>query len=414
MGVLGAGGHHPLALGVPSLEVRRAVGDDHELGASRGLGRDRALGAPHVLADGHAHPHAGDLEERERCGAGSEVALLVEHRVVRQQALLVDAHDLAARADRGRVVEVTTGVDEPHHGRTPTGAGRHLVEGGAVGGDEARLEDEVLGRVAGDGELGEHGDVAAGGLGLVVGREDALDVAVEVADHRVELTQPEPDARHHPSVRVLPVAAVWEAGDVAEVVIPAKLARVVVAWEGDSGRRWLARLPSLVAELAAEWDLELDDPFEPGGNISWVAPARRRSDGVEGGAQAPAPTPRVGPGGSGARGVGRRRRRPPVRGRSPPARPADRVLPSRSPPGRRARPARGRARWARRSAPDSTPYRRPRVSPPWRRCCARGPTRSRVASRHTPGPTRAWPDGRSRRCATGPTPVRIPSCSTVT
>ncbi len=78
------------------------------------------------------------------------------------------------------------------------------------------------------------------------------------------------------------MVAFWEAGDVAEVVIPAKLARVVVAWEGDSGRKWLERLPSLVAELASEWDLELDDPFEPGGNISWVAPARRRSDGVEG------------------------------------------------------------------------------------------------------------------------------------
>jgi streptomycin 6-kinase len=68
---------------------------------------------------------------------------------------------------------------------------------------------------------------------------------------------------------------------VAEVVIPAKLAATVVDWEGDSGRAWLMRLPGLIAEVSGAWDLELHDPFEPGGNISWVAPARRRGDGAE-------------------------------------------------------------------------------------------------------------------------------------
>ena len=65
----------------------------------------------------------------------------------------------------------------------------------------------------------------------------------------------------------------------AGLVIPGKLAASVVAWEGDSGRRWLAALPRLVAEVAEAWDLEIGPPLEPGGNISWVAPARRRSDG---------------------------------------------------------------------------------------------------------------------------------------
>jgi streptomycin 6-kinase len=59
------------------------------------------------------------------------------------------------------------------------------------------------------------------------------------------------------------------------VRIPAGLAW----WESvPGGREWLAALPGLVAACAADWELELDDPYEPA-SISWVAPARRR-DGV--------------------------------------------------------------------------------------------------------------------------------------
>ena len=63
--------------------------------------------------------------------------------------------------------------------------------------------------------------------------------------------------------------------------IPPRLARTVVAWEGDRGQGWLRRLPALVAELASGWDLDVGPPFEPGGQISWVAPVRRRRDGGE-------------------------------------------------------------------------------------------------------------------------------------
>jgi streptomycin 6-kinase len=68
---------------------------------------------------------------------------------------------------------------------------------------------------------------------------------------------------------------------VAEVVIPAQLAATVVAWEGDAGRRWLDRLAAIVTALADEWDLDVGPPFEPGGNISWTAPVRRRVDDRE-------------------------------------------------------------------------------------------------------------------------------------
>ena len=59
--------------------------------------------------------------------ARSEVALLVEHRVVGQHALAVHARSSPSGAHRGRVVEVATGVDEAHDGRAPPGAGGDLA-----------------------------------------------------------------------------------------------------------------------------------------------------------------------------------------------------------------------------------------------------------------------------------------------
>jgi streptomycin 6-kinase len=75
--------------------------------------------------------------------------------------------------------------------------------------------------------------------------------------------------------------SVWEAGRVGDLHIPAKLAATAVAWEGNLAREWLARLPGLVTEVAEQWDLEVGSPLEPGGNISWVAPVRRRTDGLD-------------------------------------------------------------------------------------------------------------------------------------
>ena len=37
---------------------------------------------------------------------------------------------------------------------------------------------------------------------------------------------------------------------------------------------WLAELPDTVRTLAARWSLTLGPPFQPGGEVSWVAPAR--------------------------------------------------------------------------------------------------------------------------------------------
>src|SRR5947209_15663336 len=42
---------------------------------------------------------------------------------------------------------------------------------------------------------------------------------------------------------------------------------------GPAQAAWLAALPDRVEELAARWRLHVGEPFEPGGNCAWVAPA---------------------------------------------------------------------------------------------------------------------------------------------
>jgi streptomycin 6-kinase len=54
-------------------------------------------------------------------------------------------------------------------------------------------------------------------------------------------------------------------------VIPDDLARAA-AKEGRGD--WLAELPALVARIAADWQIEVGDPFLPGGATAWVALAR--------------------------------------------------------------------------------------------------------------------------------------------
>jgi streptomycin 6-kinase len=45
---------------------------------------------------------------------------------------------------------------------------------------------------------------------------------------------------------------------------------------GPARAAWLATLPDHVEALSARWGLELGEPFEPGGNCSWVAPGTDR------------------------------------------------------------------------------------------------------------------------------------------
>jgi streptomycin 6-kinase len=63
-------------------------------------------------------------------------------------------------------------------------------------------------------------------------------------------------------------------------VVPFPLPNLLVesVAEDDSPERaeWLARLPEIVRGFAERWSLDVGAPFQPGGRVSWVAPARDR------------------------------------------------------------------------------------------------------------------------------------------
>ena len=63
---------------------------------------------------------------------------------------------------------------------------------------------------------------------------------------------------------------------VANLHVPRHLAAAV---KEDGRDAWLETLPSLIEELAAGWSLTLSEPFEPGGQTAWVAPATSAAHG---------------------------------------------------------------------------------------------------------------------------------------
>jgi streptomycin 6-kinase len=56
--------------------------------------------------------------------------------------------------------------------------------------------------------------------------------------------------------------------------LPAALAAHAASVVSAEFREWVVGLPDIVAGLAQRWSLSVGEPFQPGGQNSWVAPAR--------------------------------------------------------------------------------------------------------------------------------------------
>jgi streptomycin 6-kinase len=63
-------------------------------------------------------------------------------------------------------------------------------------------------------------------------------------------------------------------GPVDDFPMPRDLVEAVESDADDRRRPWVAAVPETVRQLAQRWSLEVGEPFQPGGQTAWVAPAR--------------------------------------------------------------------------------------------------------------------------------------------
>ena len=208
----GAAREHRAALGVASLVVGGAVDGDDDLRAGEPLHRRGAGVVPDVLADVDAGLHPVDLEDGALVAA-REVALLVEHAVVRQEDLAVNGGDAAVMEDGCAVVDAAFHlvwvegcteverlavheVGNPDHDSDAVGCLGDALQLGAGVEEELALEEQVFRGVAGEGEFREGYEVGLALTGLLDEREYAFGVAVEVADGCVHLAEGYADGPH--------------------------------------------------------------------------------------------------------------------------------------------------------------------------------------------------------------------------
>jgi hypothetical protein len=130
--------------------------------------------------------------EQHELPAGGEVAILVEDAVVGEEPLAVERLDLAGCAHGARVVEVAVEPRDADERDDAAGCAGDFFGSSLGGGDEARPQKQVFGRIARHRELRKEDEVGFVFLGLVQSPEDPLRVPVEVADDGVDLRERKP------------------------------------------------------------------------------------------------------------------------------------------------------------------------------------------------------------------------------
>ena len=147
-------------------------------------------GLPDVLADRRADQHVARAQE-DQVAPCSEVPVLVEDAVVREEVLPVDTLQLHPGEHSAGVGEVAVEQRAADERRDPGRCARDRVERGAGRLDEAGAEEQILGRVPGDRELGEDHEVDAFGARVLDRADDGGAVAVQIADDHVQLSERE-------------------------------------------------------------------------------------------------------------------------------------------------------------------------------------------------------------------------------
>ena len=160
---------------------------------------------PDVLADREPQQRPAE-RHRRHLGRGLEVAPLVEHVVGRQQRLARRRRDPAAVDQRGAVGDGPSGRagrQALRETRPATAVARRRRAPPPAPASEARRRveeagplEQILGRIAGEGQLGKDRQLGAAALGRGRALEHEPAVAVEVADGRVDLAERDLHARH--------------------------------------------------------------------------------------------------------------------------------------------------------------------------------------------------------------------------
>jgi hypothetical protein len=115
--------------------------------------------------------------------------VLVEDPVVRKEVLAIHGLHTSTRADSTGIREIAVEPGGPDQCHDAVGRSGDLLEGRAGGAHEPGPEEEILGRVAGRGELGIDDEVRPCSVSVAERREDLRAISVEVADDGIQLCE---------------------------------------------------------------------------------------------------------------------------------------------------------------------------------------------------------------------------------
>ena len=150
---------------------------------------------PEVFADGEPQPLTSRQGQQAGAVAGAEIAPLIKHVVTGQQLFaghppptpLVHQGDAVVQA-RGAIV--VAGEGHPHQqGAQSIELLDQPIEHRALQGQPRRLQQQVPGGIAPEGELRRQQQRCSFGAGATGGRQDSFGVAPQVAHHRIQLGQ---------------------------------------------------------------------------------------------------------------------------------------------------------------------------------------------------------------------------------
>ena len=189
--------HHAFASLLKAERIRRTIDDYDELRACL-LRGDRGIGLPDVFADQDGDTNAVQLHDAGFAPV-FEVALLVEHAVVRQFLLAIVGERLAIADQRRRVVDVRAGVlGVADHDADPAGFCSHALERGGDLLTQAVVKQQILGRIAAEREFRKQNQIGFESVAGFSRRVDhALRVAGDIADEQIELSERDAERGGH-------------------------------------------------------------------------------------------------------------------------------------------------------------------------------------------------------------------------